>query len=155
MVSLTRVISPEQTLTPEQWLAHFSGKFSGEDLALLQGALELAPTYYPKDAKTQMGEPDAQGRRRAEIIPGSEEVIACDAVIVAFGFAPHAMPWLESVGVTTDNRGRIEARGQYKQQTANPKIFAGGDITRGSDLVVTAIAEGRDAAEGILDYLDI
>jgi NADPH-dependent glutamate synthase beta subunit-like oxidoreductase len=38
----------------------------------------------------------------AEIIPGSEEVIACDAVIVAFGFAPHAMPWLESVGVTTD-----------------------------------------------------
>ena len=57
MVSLTRVISPEQTLTPEQWLAHFSGKFSGEDLALMQGALELAQTYYPKDAKTQMGEP--------------------------------------------------------------------------------------------------
>ena len=94
-------------------------------------------------------------RRDAANMPGSEEVIACDAVIVAFGFAPHAMPWLESVGVTTDNRGRIEARGQYKQQTANPKIFAGGDITRGSDLVVTAIAEGRDAAEGILDYLDI
>ena len=94
-------------------------------------------------------------RRDAANMPGSEEVIACDAVIVAFGFAPHAMPWLESVGVTTDNRGRIEARGQYKQQTANPKIFDGGDITRGSDLVVTAIAEGRDAAEGILDYLDI
>lgn len=128
-------------------------------------AIEAEPVAVQTDAegkvaglrivKTQMGEPDAQGRRRAEIIPGSEEVIACDAVIVAFGFAPHAMPWLESVGVTTDNRGRIEARGQYKQQTANPKIFAGGDITRGSDLVVTAIAEGRDAAEGILDYLDI
>jgi glutamate synthase (NADPH/NADH) small chain len=106
--------------------------------------------------KTQMGEPDEQGRRRAEIIPGSEEVIACDAVIVAFGFAPHAMPWLESVGVTTDRpRPHRSAAGEYKQQTANPKIFAGGDITRGSDLVVTAIAEGRDAAKGILDYLDI
>ncbi len=36
-----------------------------------------------------------------------------------------------------------------------PKIFAGGDMVRGSDLVVTAIWEGRQAAEGILDYLDI
>jgi len=42
----------------------------------------------------------------------------------------------------------------FKFQTANPKIFAGGDMVRGSDLVVTAIWEGRQAAEGILDYLD-
>ncbi|KLT73297.1 glutamate synthase [Neisseria arctica] len=128
-------------------------------------AIEADPVAVETDAtgkvtgirivKTRMGEPDEKGRRRAEIIEGSEEVIDCDAVIVAFGFAPHEMPWLQSVGVTTDNRGRIEARGIYKQQTANPKVFAGGDITRGSDLVVTAIAEGRDAAEGILDYLNI
>jgi glutamate synthase (NADPH/NADH) small chain len=39
-------------------------------------------------------------------------------------------------------------------QTTNPKVFAGGDMVRGSDLVVTAIAEGRDAALGILNYLD-
>ena len=39
--------------------------------------------------------------------------------------------------------------------TSNPKIFAGGDMVRGSDLVVTAIFEGRQAAEGILDYLDV
>ncbi|SEE54385.1 hypothetical protein SAMN04490198_1812 [Pseudomonas palleroniana] len=37
----------------------------------------------------------------------------------------------------------------------NPKIFAGGDMVRGSDLVVTAIFEGRNAAEGILDYLQV
>ena len=37
----------------------------------------------------------------------------------------------------------------------NPKIFAGGDMVRGSDLVVTAIFEGRTAAEGILDYLGV
>lgn len=108
-----------------------------------------------KIVRTRMGEADEQGRRRAEIIAGSEEVIPCDAVIVAFGFAPHAMPWLETVGVNVDSRGRIEAKTGLKQQTANPKIFAGGDITRGSDLVVTAIAEGRDAAQSILDYLDI
>ena len=43
----------------------------------------------------------------------------------------------------------------YKFQTSNPKVFAGGDMVRGSDLVVTAIWEGRQAAEGILDYLDV
>ncbi|MEE3690288.1 FAD-dependent oxidoreductase [Glaesserella parasuis] len=108
-----------------------------------------------KIIKTQLGEPDANGRYQAEIIEGSEEIIACDAVIIAFGFAPHEMPWLSSIGVTTDNRGRIATAGELKQQTANPKVFAGGDITRGSDLVVTAIAEGRDAAESMMEYLDV
>lgn len=108
-----------------------------------------------KVVKTRMGDPDEKGRRRAEIVAGSETVIPCDAVIVAFGFAPHAMPWLAECGVTTDSKGRIEQKGTLKQQTANPKIFAGGDITRGSDLVVTAIAEGRDAAQSILEYLNI
>lgn len=105
--------------------------------------------------ETTMGEPDQNGRRRAEIVEGSEHIIPCDAVIVAFGFAPHQMPFLADVGVTTDDRGRIEAKGEFKQQTANPKVFAGGDVTRGSDLVVTAIAEGREAAKGILDYFGI
>jgi len=45
--------------------------------------------------------------------------------------------------------------GQFKPQTRNPKIFAGGDMVRGSDLVVTAIFEGRQAAEGIMDYLGV
>ncbi|KAE9530323.1 FAD-dependent oxidoreductase [Testudinibacter aquarius] len=105
--------------------------------------------------RTELGEPDVNGRRRPQIVAGSEELMVCDAVIVAFGFAPHAMPWLSAVGVTTDSRGRIEAKGEFEQQTANPKIFAGGDITRGSDLVVTAIAEGRQAAQGIMAYLEV
>jgi glutamate synthase (NADPH/NADH) small chain len=40
-------------------------------------------------------------------------------------------------------------------QTTNPKVFAGGDMVRGSDLVVTAVFEGREAAEGILNYLGL
>ncbi len=108
-----------------------------------------------KLVKTSLGEADERGRRRAEIIAGSEEILNCDAVIIAFGFAPHAMPWLSEVDVTIDSHGRIETNGLLKQQTANPKIFAGGDITRGSDLVVTAIAEGRDAAQSIMDFLEV
>ncbi|MGY4674135.1 FAD-dependent oxidoreductase [Ursidibacter arcticus] len=108
-----------------------------------------------KVAKTQMGKADANGRSQAEMIAGSEEVIPCDAIIIAFGFTPHSIPWLADIGVSTDSKGRIATQGLLKQQTTNPKVFAGGDITRGSDLVVTAIAEGRDAAESIMEYLNI
>ncbi|WP_336221291.1 formate-dependent uric acid utilization protein AegA [Citrobacter amalonaticus] len=105
--------------------------------------------------RTQLGEPDAQGRRRPVPIAGSEFVMPADAVIMAFGFHPHGMPWLEKHGVTVDNWGRIAANVEstYRYQTSNPKIFAGGDAVRGADLVVTAMAEGRHAAQGIIDWL--
>ncbi|USD65715.1 FAD-dependent oxidoreductase [Vibrio sp. SCSIO 43136] len=107
--------------------------------------------------KTELGEPDDAGRRRPQPIEGSEHTLAADAVIMAFGFQPHAMEWLEPYNVDLDQWGRIKAPAQseYAFQTSNEKIFAGGDAVRGSDLVVTAIDEGRKAAEGILDYLDI
>lgn len=110
-----------------------------------------------KMVKTQLGAPDANGRRRAEEVEGSEHVIAADAVIMAFGFQPHAMPWLSQFDVELDKWGRIVApeEGAFTHQTSNPKIFAGGDAVRGSDLVVTAIYEGRNAAEGIMDYLEV
>ncbi len=107
--------------------------------------------------KTQLGEPDAAGRRRPEPIEGSEHMLEADAVIMAFGFQPHAMEWLEPYDVAFDERGRIKApaNGEILYQTTNPRIFAGGDAVRGSDLVVTAIDEGRKAAEGIMDYLEV
>ena len=40
-------------------------------------------------------------------------------------------------------------------QTGNPKVFAGGDMVRGSDLVVTAVYEGREAAKAICNFLDV
>jgi glutamate synthase (NADPH/NADH) small chain len=50
----------------------------------------------------------------------------------------------------------VIARGNtFAFQTANAKIFAGGDMVRGSDLVVTAVYEGREAAKGILAYLGL
>ena len=107
--------------------------------------------------RTALGEPDAQGRRRPVPVAGSEFVMAADAVIMAFGFNPHAMPWLQAQGVETDDWGRIVAsvESRYRYQTTNPQIFAGGDAVRGADLVVTAMAEGRHAAQGILDWLGV
>ncbi|MDX1453366.1 MAG: FAD-dependent oxidoreductase [Oleiphilaceae bacterium] len=110
-----------------------------------------------KVVETKLGEPDENGRRRPEVIPGSEEILPADVVLIAFGFRPSPPDWLEQVSVGVNDWGGVEApeQGEFPFQTANPKIFAGGDMVRGSDLVVTAIAEGRKAAEGILDYLDV
>ena len=105
---------------------------------------------------TELGAPDARGRQTPVVIEGSEEVIPCDRVLVAFGFRPNPQPWFAEFGITTDPAGRVIAQGQrHAFQTANPKVFAGGDMVRGSDLVVTAVYEGRQAAEGILAYLEL
>lgn len=110
-----------------------------------------------KVVRTEMGEPDAAGRRRPVQIEGSEHVMEADAVIIAFGFQPSPSPWFADYGIILDEKGRVRApaKGRFAFQTSNPKIFAGGDMVRGSDLVVTAIDEGRKAAEGILDYLEV
>ncbi|OJW82675.1 MAG: glutamate synthase [Thiobacillus sp. 65-1402] len=105
---------------------------------------------------TELGPADARGRRTPVVIPGSEEIVPADRVIVAFGFRPNPQPWFTDHGIATDPGGRVIAQGQqHAFQTANPKIFAGGDMVRGSDLVVTAVWEGREAAKGILGYLDL
>lgn len=106
---------------------------------------------------TQLGEPDESGRRRPEPVPGSEETVPADNVIIAFGFRPSPPDWLSEHDIRTDETGRVlaPANGRYKYQTTNPKVFAGGDMVRGSDLVVTAVYEGREAAQGILDYLGV
>jgi glutamate synthase (NADPH/NADH) small chain len=110
-----------------------------------------------KVVSTQLGEPDENGRRRPQVIEGSEEILPADAVLVAFGFQPSPAPWFEQYGIELNSWNGVVAAEQqtYKFQTSNEKVFAGGDMVRGSDLVVTAIYEGRQAAEGILDYLDV
>ncbi|MFL0810381.1 MAG: FAD-dependent oxidoreductase [Agarilytica sp.] len=110
-----------------------------------------------KVVSTKMGEPDENGRRRPEVIEGSEEILPADVVLIAFGFRPSPEPWFEENGIKVAGWGGVVApeEQEYKFQTSNPKVFAGGDMVRGSDLVVTAIWEGREAAEGILDYLDV
>ncbi|MEY4642730.1 MAG: hypothetical protein RLZZ227_2724 [Pseudomonadota bacterium] len=111
-----------------------------------------------KFVETRMGPPDARGRRVAEEIAGSEEIIQADAVLVAFGFQPSPAPWFADFGIKLDPRGRVLVRPENELcafQSSNEKIFAGGDMVRGADLVVTAIYEGRQAASGILDYLKV
>ncbi len=110
-----------------------------------------------KMVTTELGPPDAKGRRQPQSIPGSEEVIPADAVIIAFGFRANPPAWFDQFGIATDSNGRVHApaKAPVAHQTANPKVFAGGDMVRGADLVVTAVYDGRQAAEGILQYLGV
>jgi len=107
--------------------------------------------------ETRLGEPDERGRRRPQIVPGSEQVLPAERVLIAFGFLPDPAEWFVDSHIDTRPNGLVTTRGEdgdFPYQTANPKVFAGGDMVRGSSLVVHAVHEGRSAAQGILDYLD-
>ncbi len=108
-----------------------------------------------KFVKTQLGAPDANGRRNPEAIKGSEFVMEADAIVIAFGFLPSPPQWMIDAGVKLDARGRVVAveNSDFALQTSKQNIFAGGDMVLGSDLVVTAVDQGRKAAMGILDFV--
>ncbi|WP_417439445.1 FAD-dependent oxidoreductase [Idiomarina abyssalis] len=109
-----------------------------------------------KMVRTELGPADEDGRRRPQPVPESEFLMPATAVIIAFGYQPNPPEWLQQHKVELSDWGTVLATGdtEFAMQTSNPKIFAGGDMVRGADLVVTAIAEGRNAAEGMLDYFD-
>ncbi len=106
--------------------------------------------------ETRLGPPDESGRKRPEPVAGSERTVAADAVIIAFGFNASPEPWFGEYGIETDEWGLVVASetGETPFQTSNPRIFAAGDMVRGADLVVTAIADARKAAQGIINYLE-
>lgn len=105
--------------------------------------------------ETRLGEADESGRQRPEPIAGSERDVQADAVIVAYGFRASPAAWFEDFHINTNQWGLVEANDNddYAFQTSNPKVFAGGDMVRGADLVVTAVADARKAAGGIINYL--
>jgi glutamate synthase (NADPH/NADH) small chain len=108
-----------------------------------------------KFVRTQLGAADAKGRRSPEPIAGSEFIMEADAVVIAFGFLPSPPQWMKDAGVELDSRGRVIAvdNSEFALQTTKQNVFAGGDMVLGSDLVVTAVDQGRKAAIGILDFV--
>ncbi len=78
----------------------------------------------------------------------TDTCLDCDLVISAIGQINKIENWLTQLGIQTSEQGAMIINKQG--QTSHEKIYAGGDNTNGPDLVVTAIASGRTAAEGIL-----
>jgi glutamate synthase (NADPH/NADH) small chain len=107
-----------------------------------------------KTIQTKLGAPDQNGRRVPVPVPGSEKIYPADEVVIAFGFRASPADWFKDFNIKINNAGLVEApeKQELKFQTSNPKIFSGGDMVRGSDLVVTAIWEGREAAKSIIQF---
>ena len=85
-------------------------------------------------------------------ISGSEFEIETELVLLAMGFVhPEHGGMLDQLGVELDPRGNV--KGDEHKMTSVPGVFTAGDMTRGQSLVVWAIAEGREAARGIDEYL--
>jgi glutamate synthase (NADPH/NADH) small chain len=108
-----------------------------------------------KTIQTKLGELDQNGRRVPVPIQGSEKTFPADEVVIAFGFRANPAKWFKDFDIKTNKSGLVIApdREELKFQTSNPKIFSGGDMVRGSDLVVTAIWEGREAAKSIIQFV--
>ena len=108
-----------------------------------------------KTVQTMLGEADQNGRRIPIPVPDSEKIYDADVVIVAFGFRASPAEWFDDFDIKTKKDGLVvaEENQEFKFQTTNKKVFSGGDMVRGADLVVTAICEGREAAKSIIKYI--
>ncbi len=88
-------------------------------------------------------------------VPGSEQLLKADLVLLAMGFISPVASVLEAFGVEKDSRGNVRASTDFigGYATNVPKVFAAGDIRRGQSLVVWAIREGRQAARAVDEFL--
>ena len=88
-------------------------------------------------------------------VPGSEQELPAELVLLAMGFVSPVASVLEAFGVDKDARGNAKAStdflGGYK--TNVDKVYAAGDMRRGQSLVVWAIREGRQAARAVDEAL--
>ncbi len=84
--------------------------------------------------------------------PGTERILPADLVFLALGFVgPETSELTSQLQTPLDNRGNVARDGRYKVADG---LFVAGDAGRGQSLIVWAIAEGRDAAAAIDEYLE-
>jgi len=102
--------------------------------------------------RMRLGDPDESGRRRPEPVPGSEFTIPADTVVLAIGYSADDLLEETTPGLHTDKRSHL-IRVRDDHSTSRRGLFAGGDNVNGADLVVTALADGRRAADAIHHYL--
>jgi NADH-quinone oxidoreductase subunit F len=102
--------------------------------------------------RMKRGDFDASGRRRPIPVPGSEFVLAVDAVIPAIGYVPDLSCLPQGDGLKITPAGTLSVD-PITLATAIPGVFAGGDVVTGPSTVVEAMAQGYRAAISIDRYV--
>jgi len=102
--------------------------------------------------KIEWGDLDETGRPEMIEVKGSEFELEADLVLLAMGFVhPEPNGMIADLNVKLDRRGNVATN--PNKMTSEEGIFAAGDMSRGQSLVVWALAEGREAARGVDEYL--
>jgi len=97
-----------------------------------------------KIARTELGEPDASGRRKPVIVPNSEYIFPVDHIVEAIGQRIDEETKKTLGNLELDENGWIKVDEHF--QTSIKDVFAGGDIINGGTTAVQAVAEGMKAA---------
>lgn len=103
--------------------------------------------------RMRLGAPDSSGRQGPEVIPGSAFRLPAELVITALGFDPEPIPKMFGAHDLEVSRWGTIRIDWSTMMTSLPGVFGAGDIVRGASLVVWGVRDGRDAAEGIHEYL--
>ncbi len=105
-------------------------------------------------ASTVLGEPDGSGRRRPQVVAGTERVLEVDLVVEALGERAGDDLAVWAPGLSFNDDGTVQVDPQSRQ-SARREVFAGGDIIHGAATVVEAVADGMQAATGIDSFLRV
>ena len=105
-----------------------------------------------KLVKMELGEPDASGRRRPVVIPGSEYEIEVDTVIMSLGTSPNPLISSTTIGLDTNKR-KCSIADETTGKTSKEGVYAGGDAVTGAATVILAMGAGKAAAKGIHEFL--
>jgi len=100
--------------------------------------------------RTELGEPDDDGRRRPINIEGSEHDIECGLVIAAVGQKAECGE-LEAQGLMDRDRVKTSLDGMV---TADSRVFAAGDGAFGGSTIVEAMYQGHRAAYYVKAFLE-
>ncbi len=103
--------------------------------------------------KMVLGEPDESGRRGPQPVPGSEEVMEVDTVIIAIGQTPN--PLLRDTTEDLDvNKWDGIVVNEETMETTMDNVYAGGDAVSGAATVILAMGAGKQAAKSIHERLN-
>ena len=105
-----------------------------------------------KCVKMELGEPDASGRRRPVVIPGSEFEMELDTVIMSLGTSPNPLISSTTEGLEV-NRWKCIVADEETGKTTKEGVYAGGDAVTGAATVILAMGAGKAGAKGIHEYL--
>lgn len=92
--------------------------------------------------KMKLGAPDSSGRRRPEVVEGSETTIPVDLAVLAIGLKPSTSGFVDEM----KHEWGLLKSDEKTLQTEDPSIFAGGDCVTNPTMIVNAIGHGRRAA---------